>query len=296
MILNEWKLDNVPIFKLLLNTAQLELITRDMFKKLLSEKSTKWESLKTESYNSLCELSEVFGGTKPLTKVEKNISLHKWFVEISKQVSSLQQGDEASSRKIVHLIRALEEVQEYHQLDSRMQIVQYLAETRKYLHQMVRSMNIKEDILISMQIIGDLSYAWEIIDSYTSLMQMEVKRDPNLVIKLRAVFLKLASALEIPLLRINQAHSDDFVSVSQYYSSELEIYVRKVLQIIPNMMFQKLARIIEMQTNELKELPMSLEKEKLKEFAQLKERFELSKLTYSISVLSEGIKSMMSVR
>lgn len=200
----------------------------------------------------------------------------------------LSQFDNASSRKIIQLIQALEEVQEYHQLESHMQIIQYLGEIRKHLNQMIRTMNIKEDVLITMQAIGDVSYAWELIDSYTEIMQSGIQKDPNLVIKLRAVFLKLASALEIPLLRINQAHSEDFVSVSQYYSSELEIYVRKVLQIIPNMMFAKLNRIIEMQTNILKELPTKLDKDKLKEYAQLNKRFEYAELTHSISVFSMG--------
>ena len=40
----------------------------------------------------------------------------------------------------------------------------------------------------------------------------------------------MASALDLPLLRINQAGSSDLVSVSQYYSTELVSYVRKVLQ------------------------------------------------------------------
>ncbi|KRT79258.1 hypothetical protein AMK59_7788 [Oryctes borbonicus] len=294
LVIAECKCDNVHIFRLLLNTAQLELITRDIFKNLLAEKESKWDELKNESHNSLIELSEVFGGTKSLTKVEKNANLHKWFLEISNQVNMLVQSDNASSRKIIQLIQALEEVQEYHQLDSHMQIIQCLSETRKHLNQMIRTMNIKEDVLVTMQVIGDVSYAWQLIDYYTEIMQLGIQRDPNLVIKLRAVFVKLASAMEIPLLRINEARSEDFVSVSQYYSSELEIYVRKVLQIIPNMMFEKLNRIIEMQTNILKELPTKLDKDKLKEYAQLNERFEYAKLTHSISVFSMGMRMMKS--
>ena len=42
---------------------------------------------------------------------------------------------------------------------------------------------------------------------------------------------QLASALDLPLLRINQANSPDLMSVSQYYSGELVTYVRKVLQV-----------------------------------------------------------------
>lgn len=52
-----------------------------------------------------------------------------------------------------------------------MQVMQYLMEIRKDMYQMIRNMNIKEDVLINLQIIGDISYAWELIDFYTSIMQ-----------------------------------------------------------------------------------------------------------------------------
>ena len=38
----------------------------------------------------------------------------------------------------------------------------------------------------------------------------------------------MASALELPLVRIGQANSLDLVSVSQYYSGVLVTYLRKV--------------------------------------------------------------------
>lgn len=43
---------------------------------------------------------------------------------------------------------------------------------------------------------------------------------------------QLASALDLPLLRINQANSADLLSVSQFYSGELVAYVRKVCYMI----------------------------------------------------------------
>lgn len=58
------------------------------------------------------------------------------------------------------------QVQEFHQLESNLQVCQFLADTRKFLHHMIRTINIKEEVLITMQIIGDLSYAWQIIDRY----------------------------------------------------------------------------------------------------------------------------------
>jgi WASH complex subunit strumpellin len=87
--------------------------------------------------------------------------------------------------------------------------------------------------------------------------------------------LQLSSALEIPLLRINQAGSEDLVSVSQYYSQELVSYIRKVLHIIPETMFQLMAPIIDLQTNIIKEIPSRLDKDKVKEYAQLEERMKV---------------------
>ncbi|XP_078609635.1 WASH complex subunit 5-like [Branchiostoma floridae x Branchiostoma japonicum] len=281
------------LFELLLNTAQLELKLKEMFKQMLQDKQNKWEQCKKEGSERVAELGEVFSGTKPLTRVEKNENLQAYFNETAKQITSLSYEDSTSAgRKIVQLIQALEEVQEFHQLEANLQVRQFLADTRKFLHQMIRTINIKEEVLINMSIVGDLSYAWNIIDNYTGHMQQGIKRDPSLVTKLRATFLKLASAMDLPLLRINQANSPDLISVSQYYSGELVTYVRKVLQIIPETMFGLLGVIIKMQTSQIKEVPTRLEKDKLKEYAQLEERAKVAKLTHDISVFTEGILMM----
>jgi WASH complex subunit strumpellin len=46
-----------------------------MFKKLLKEKQEKWEYYKKEASERMAELGDVFSGTKPLTRVEKNGTL-----------------------------------------------------------------------------------------------------------------------------------------------------------------------------------------------------------------------------
>ena len=45
---------------------------QQMFKQMLSEKQNKWEMYKKEGSERIQELSDVFSGTKPLTRVEKN--------------------------------------------------------------------------------------------------------------------------------------------------------------------------------------------------------------------------------
>uniref|UniRef100_A0A8D3D872 WASH complex subunit 5 n=1 Tax=Scophthalmus maximus TaxID=52904 RepID=A0A8D3D872_SCOMX len=292
-VFNDSKYNPKILFQLLLDTAQFEFTLKEMFKQMLSEKQIKWESYKKEGSERMTELAEVFSGVKPLTRVEKNENLQAWFREISKQIESLNYEDStAAGRKTVQLIQALVEVQEFHQLESNLQVCQFLADTRKFLHQMIRTINIKEEVLITMQIVGDLSYAWQIIDSFTSIMQESIRVNPSMVTKLRATFLKLASALDLPLLRINQANSADLLSVSQFYSGELVAYVRKVLQIIPESMFTSLAKIIKLQIHDIMEVPTRLDKDKLKDYSQLGARYEVAKLTHDISIFTEGILMM----
>jgi len=51
------------------------------------------------------------------------------------------------------------------------------------------------------------------------------------VLKLRCVFLKLRSGLELPLLRVAQAGDPAAPALTRYYSSALLAYVRKVLEV-----------------------------------------------------------------
>ena len=47
-------------------------------------------------------------------------------------------------------------------------------------------------MLITLQLVSDVSYAWEIVDvAFTEQMQLGLKKDPSLVGKLRATFLKV---------------------------------------------------------------------------------------------------------
>lgn len=292
-IINESSYESIELFELLLNTSQIELKVNNILKELLSEKEEKWKKYKCESSDLIKELSKVFSGEKPLIRIEKNINLCQYFEKISNEINGINFNEpNISGRKCIQIIQALEDVEEFHNLDTNMQIKQHLIECRQYLYQMIQILNINEETIINIQLIGDFSYAWYCIDNFTAIMQENIVNQPNLVIKLRATFLKLASALEIPLLRINQAESEDLFSVSQYYSNELVKYLRKVIQIIPKTMFEILAKIIHLQTEVIRELPTRLEKEKLKEYAQLDERYKVAKLTYSLSVFTEGILMM----
>lgn len=68
---------------------------------------------------------------------------------------------------------------------------QTIKDTHSYLREMIKTISVKDNVLIDLQIIGDFSYAWYHIDRFTSLMQSTIKKEPSFVIKLRATFLKV---------------------------------------------------------------------------------------------------------
>lgn len=119
-----------------------------------------------------------------------------------------------------------------------------------------------------------------------------VHRDPSSVVLLRATFLKTASILDVPMVRITAIDSPDAESVAEYYSAELVEFVRKVLEVIPVSVFKILSDIEQIQTHRIAPVPTRLEAKDLKEFAQLDLRFELSKATHHVSIFTEGILVM----
>lgn len=50
-----------------------------------------------------------------------------------------------------------------------------------------------------------------------------------------------------------------------------------IIQIIPQTMFSQLAKIIQLQTTQIKEVPTRLEKDKMKDYAQLEERYQVKR-------------------
>lgn len=289
LVLKESNYDPLKILELLISTAELELKVREILNRLLENRESTWNMNKNLAIEALNSLSELFSGAKPVAKIQENEQLKLWFDSIAKQVSSLGEPSSSKSiKKVTQLLQALDEVEEFHGIKSTSTIVQYLCDSKDALKNLLRAASLKEDSLVTLETVADVSYAWCTIDLYTKNMQDSIKENPAVTSRLRALFLKLASAMEIPLLRINQAHSDDLVSVSQYFSNELIKYIQKVLQIIPEMVFNIVEKIIDLQTWAIKEVPTRLEKERLRDYAQLEDRMEVAKLTHSASTFTTG--------
>ncbi|XP_039755803.1 WASH complex subunit 5 [Pararge aegeria] len=295
LVMKESNYDPLKLLELLISTAELELKVREFLRRLLDSRSETWKKNKELALEAINNLSELFSGSNPYTKVVENEQLKLWFGNIAKQLSSLNEPITAKTvKKITQLLQVLDNVEEFHSIKSTSTVVQFLCDSKDALKNVLRAASLKEDSLVTLETVADFSYAWCTIDLYTTYMQDSIKENPAVTSRLRALFLKLASAMEIPLLRINQAQSDDLVSVSQYYSSELIKYIQKVLQIIPEMVFNIVEKIIDLQTWTIKEVPTRIEKEKLREYAQMDHRMEVAKLTHSASTFTTGILDMRS--
>ena len=72
----------------------------------------------------------------------------------------------------------------------------------------------KKSHLVSIDTISDFSYSWKIIDSYLIIMQNRIKEKPSTVLYQKSVFLKLASIMNTPLVRIIEAASGDIDNVA----------------------------------------------------------------------------------
>ncbi|KAF6202837.1 hypothetical protein GE061_003242 [Apolygus lucorum] len=287
--------DPQKVLQLLLHTAQFENKVCDLFKTVLNEREEQWMKGKAESLVRINELIEVFSGTKNIMRVKKSESLRNWFQLIAQKIDSLNiEETSISARQIAQLIQALEEVQSFQQMTNNLGVKQLATETCDLLRNMLNAVNVRDTLLVQMQIIGDFSYGWLLVDDFTSMIQSGIKENPNLVNKLRAVFLKLSSAMETALLRINQADDGNLPSVSEHYSHQLVLYVRKVLQVIPREVFTLMSEIAHIQTTYIPELPPRLEKDKLRDYAALDARFQIAKLTYEMSVFSTGLLQMQS--
>lgn len=283
------------IATLLLNISQLEYLLKGLLTQMLADKDLAWTEGRASAVQRLNEVSSYFAGEAPLTRVKKDDNLTRWFSGLASQVEALDfRGDghaTAIGRKIQGLIAALEDVEQFEAVDSNNQIKTCLQEIRDLFQTMIRTVNIKEDLLMVLESLSDLSYAWQLLADYVPMLHDRIRRDPGAVVLLRATFLKAASILDVPLVRITAAESPDAVSVAAYYSGELVDLVRLVLEVIPISIFNVLGQIVTIQT-EMTALPMRLEGKDLKDYAQLEARWEMAKLTHEVSIFTEGILVM----
>jgi len=281
------------LLRLLLKTAQLEFKLSELLKSLLATKQARWNAAKKECHERISELAMYFSGDQVLTRGTKDARLQAWFSNLAGEVEKLSHEDATvAGRKMQQLSAALQDVEEFHQVETNSHVKHFLQDARALLKQMVRTVNVKEGMLVTLAAVSDLSFAFDIISDYVDLMHALIRTDPSSVLLLRATFLKLASVLDLPLVRIMQAGSDDLSSVAEYYSSQLVAFVRQVLEVVPVNVFLILNDIIALQAKAQLEIPSKIDKATLAQYALLDDRYALAKATHQVSVFAEGVLAM----
>lgn len=282
-----------PILDFLLRTALLEYKIKAHVKHLLSVKSAKWVEDRGFTSQALTELSDYFSGARALTRVAADEGLKAWFAGLAKEVGALDFNDGVlAGRKMRQLVRALDEVTAFDTIDATPQVKEYIGLARERLLEMVRTCAISETTLSDLNTLTDFSYAWELIQDFLPEMHARIQGDAAAVRPLRAAVLKLTSMLDVPLVRIVQAGSRDAESVAQYYSGELVGFLRAVMGVIPVIVFGILREAITLQSTRMKALPVKIEAQFIKDYAQGEQRVQLAKRTHEISIFTEGVLAM----
>ncbi len=100
----------------------------------------------------MSELADFFAQPTSLnSKIAADNNYKQYFTEIKNQVFSLNHNDPTfAGRKIMQLVKALEDVEQLHSIASNLSIKSYLAESRNNLKHMLATVNIRKQVLVNL--------------------------------------------------------------------------------------------------------------------------------------------------
>eukprot|EP00435_Cladocopium_sp_Y103_P048828 s1452_g14.t1 len=282
----------------LVDTALLEDKVKGILIPLVSNRQANWIRLQEEAAQAMDDLAVYFSGQHALKRKVRNEELEEFFRSLQQRIEELslssQEDVAALGRKVSQVDKALDEVAFFHEVSQQPQILHFLSDARQLLQRMLRTANLNEEMLGTIETVADLSYAWHALAGYKEAMGNLLATSPESVKGLRALFLKLASILEVPLRRIRQSGNESHASlVSNYYSAGLVQFMRSVLQDIPRLIFQILAQLATLNASVSPVAwPSRISFAELHSYAQRSESasIEVGKLTQRIALLMRGIR------
>ena len=287
------KLNNKDLINLLLSLSQFEYLVKTIFQNLVFNKEDMWNNDKNICIQKLSELISYYSGNTVFSSTLKLENYSHFFEDISQKITKL---DTKNPTKVGARIGKLKDmiagVKNLSNITENANAKENLRIINERLDHMLLLVNVKRNYLISISKISDFSYAWIYIHDYKKEMQDLLRQDSKNVLLLRATFLKLASILNFPLVRLFEIDSDDIESVTDYYSGELVKYVKDILQVIPHRVFELMNKIYTIFCNQFKEMPNKILKKDLKEYSQIDERFQLAQACHGISMITKGILMM----
>ncbi len=83
-----------------------------------------------------------------LTRNIKDEKLQTWFLKMAGEIASLDAADPTvSGRKMQQLLSAMEDVEQFHQIESNQHVKHFLGDARELLRQMVRTVSLLLSLL-----------------------------------------------------------------------------------------------------------------------------------------------------
>ena len=287
------KLNNKDLINLLLNLSQFEYLVKTMFQNLVFNKETMWNNDKNTCIQKLSELVSYYSGNSVFGSNIKLDNYSKYFEDISNKINMLDTKNPTKVgirigklKDMIANVKNLTNVLESANAKENLRII------NEKLDHMLLLVNVKKNYLISISKISDFSYAWIYIHDYKNEMQDLLRQDSKNVLLLRATFLKLASILNFPLVRLFEINSEDIESVTDYYSGELVKFVKDILQVIPHRVFELMNTIYSIFCKDFKEMPNKILRKNLKDYSQIEDRFQLAQAIHGISMITKGILMM----
>ena len=291
-IINEG-LGNNYLIKLLLDLSQFEDLLKTMFQNLVFNKDEMWDNDKNFCIQKLSELISYYSGNSAFNNTLKLENYSKYFEETSNKINELNSTNpNRAGVRIGKIKDRLNGIKNLDKISESANARENISLINEKLDHMLMIVNVKKNYLISISKISDFSYAWISIHDYSQEMQKILQLSSKNVLLLRATFLKLASILNFPLVRLFEIESEDIESVTNYYSGELVVFVRDILQIIPISVFSLLDDVSNIFSSGFQEIPIKLVKNEIKNYAQNEKRYRLAKNVHLISVFTKGIFMM----
>ena len=286
------KLNNKDLVNLLLHLSQFEYLVKTIFENLVNNKESMWNNDKNICLEKLSELISFYSGNTAFSSNIKLENYSSFFEDISKKIDMLDTKNPTKTGIRISKIKdMLTSVINLSNISQRANAKENIGIINEKLDHMLMLLNVKINYLISISKISDFSYAWIYIHDYKKELQDLLRHDSKSISLLNGTFLKLASILNFPLVRLFEIKSEDIESVSDYYSGELVKFVKDILQIFPHRVFELMNDIFTIFLK-FKEMPNKILKKDLKEYAQIDDRFKLAKTVHNISMITKGILMM----
>uniref|UniRef100_J3LXE8 WASH complex subunit strumpellin n=2 Tax=Oryza brachyantha TaxID=4533 RepID=J3LXE8_ORYBR len=285
--------DEGKLLQLLMKTAKLEFVVKKLNAELLKTRKDMWYEKRHDALECIKDLSQNYLGTWAASCKFKNKSIRDWLDHLSSEVSSLNYTSIGSSGRTIHrVLSTLKDIELLHQIKENVQIKHGFSKIQKYLHDMIKVLNLNQEASSIYSVITDAKYSWGYLTYFEELLKKKISQDPSESLFLHTMFLKFQSWLDAPLQRIKQCESPDLQCVSSYYASKYAAKIFAVLDIIPAILLKISISVNCIDAEQSTHLINRINKETLEGLMQLDQQLCQAKQAAKLCMVSEGLLNM----